>query len=289
MPEVSRAVSERCGDFPCESDETRAWVERWLSPARFGPYLEAANGNVGKALELYHWNVRLCQTLMGNIGCFEVALRNAYDRTLCEAWNGNEHWLFDKLSPVRRAIMRTSKGGRMLDVNLPNRKAIGQSRDRAHDPNDPNQVISNLMLGFWSHLTDRSRERDLWIPALHRAWSKGTDRAVLHRHLYAINKVRNRVAHNERLFDPARDEYLPSVVDRDIIRLLQALCPEAGIVESWLRERPGVLAAQVTGSGTCSFAICESAAAADAVAREATEFGWRAWSTKTVGFAGGIC
>ena len=69
----------------------------------------------------------------------------------------------------------------------------------------------------------------------------------------------------------------------------RALCPEAGIVESWLRERPGVLAAQVTGSGTCSFAICESAAAADAVAREAAEFGWRAWSTKTVGFAGGIC
>ena len=77
------------------------------------------------------------------------------------------------------------------------------------------------------YLTDRSRERDLWIPHLHNAWPKGTDRAELNRAIYAINKVRNRVAHNERLFDPARDEYLPSVVDRDIIRLLQALCPEA--------------------------------------------------------------
>lgn len=83
------------------------------------------------------------------------------------------------------------------------------------------------MMGFWAHLTDRSRERDLWIPHLHNAWPKGTDRAELNREIYAINKVRNRVAHNERLFDPARDEYLPSVVDRDIIRLLQALCPEA--------------------------------------------------------------
>lgn len=227
MPEASRAVSERCDDFPRESDETRAWVERWLSPARFGPYLEAADGNVGKALELYHWNVRLCQTLMGNIGCFEVALRNAYDRTLCETWNGNEHWLFDELSPVRRAIMRTSKGGRMLDVNLPNRKAIGQARDRAHDPNDPNQVISNLTLGFWSHLTDRSRERDLWIPSLHRAWPKGTDRAALHRCLYAINKVRNRVAHNERLFNPVREEFRPSLVDAHIVRLMKELSPEA--------------------------------------------------------------
>ena len=69
----------------------------------------------------------------------------------------------------------------------------------------------------------------------------------------------------------------------------RALCPEAGVVESWLRGRPGVRAAQITGSGTCSFAICESSGAADAVAREAAGFGWRAWSTKTVGFAGGIC
>ena len=69
----------------------------------------------------------------------------------------------------------------------------------------------------------------------------------------------------------------------------RALCPEAGVVESWLRGRPGVRAAQITGSGTCSFAICESFGAADAVAREAAGFGWRAWSTKTVGFAGGIC
>ena len=49
----------------------------------------------------------------------------------------------------------------------------------------------------------------------------------------------------------------------------RALCPEAGEVEAWLRGRSGVLGAQVTGSGTCSFALCESKAAADAVAADA--------------------
>lgn len=68
------------------------------------------------------------------------------------------------------------------------------------------------------------------------------------------------------------------------------LCEEAAHVEAWLRERPGVLAAQVTGSGSCSFAICESFAAAWSVASRARdEHGWRAWATKTVGEQGKIC
>lgn len=68
-----------------------------------------------------------------------------------------------------------------------------------------------------------------------------------------------------------------------------ALCPEAGEVEAWLRERPGVLAAQVTGSGICSFALCESPEAADAVAAEAVSRGWRAWSTKSLGSSPKVC
>ena len=68
-----------------------------------------------------------------------------------------------------------------------------------------------------------------------------------------------------------------------------ALCPEAGEVEAWLRERPGVLAAQITGSGTCSFAICVSADAADDVVADAAARGWRSWSTKTLGSATEVC
>ena len=213
--------------LPLLSSDMNEWAERWLSPARLSPYLAACEGDAGRALDLYLWNVGLCQILVADISHFEVALRNAYDRVLRENWDGAGHWLLDDASPVRAPIMRTSRSKKVLDVNVANRKAISQAQGRSHDRNDPDQVISNLMMGFWAHLTDRSRERDLWIPHLHNAWPKGTDRAELNRAIYAINKVRNRVAHNERLFDPARDEYLPSVVDRDIIRMLRALCPEA--------------------------------------------------------------
>ena len=69
----------------------------------------------------------------------------------------------------------------------------------------------------------------------------------------------------------------------------RALCPEVGEVEAWLHSCPGVLGAQVTGSGTCSFAVCESAVAADAVASAAAERGWRSWSTKTLGSSTEVC
>lgn len=186
------------------SCNTREWAERWLSPARLSPYLAACDGDIEDAFDLYLWNVGLCKVLVADISHFEVALRNAYDRALREGWGGEGHWLLDDASPVRAPIMRTSRSKRLLDVNVANRKAISQAQGRSHDPSDPDQVISNLMMGFWSHLTDRSRERDLWIPYLHAAWPRGINRAELNRTIYAINKVRNRVAHNERLFDPAR-------------------------------------------------------------------------------------
>lgn len=234
--------------LPLLHSDTNEWAQRWLSPARLSPYLVSCDGDVERALDLYLWNVGLCQVLVADISHFEVALRNAYDRALQSGWHGDGHWLLDNASPVRAPIMRTSKSKRLLDVNVANRRAIAQAQERSHDPNDPDQVISNLMMGFWAHLTDRSRERDLWIPYLHAAWPRGTDRAKLNRSIYAINKIRNRVAHNERLFNPARDAFLPSAVNVDIIRLTRDLCPEAACrlygdnaetsVDRYLRKNP---------------------------------------------------
>ena len=144
-----------------EAGATRAWAERWLSQKRLAPYLAACGGNVEQALDLYEWNISLGQVLMRDVAHFEVALRNAYDRVLRENWDGAGHWLLDDASPVRAPIMRTSRPKKVLDVNVANRKAISQAQGRSHDRNDPDQVISNLMMGFWAHLTDRSRERDL--------------------------------------------------------------------------------------------------------------------------------
>lgn len=60
--------------------------------------------------------------------------------------------------------------------------------------------------------------------------------------------------------------------------------------ERWLRRQPGVLAGQVTGSGSCSFAICESREAAERIAAAArSEENWWAKAVLTVGLDGQFC
>lgn len=210
-----------------ENKPCREWAERWLSRTRFSSYLDVCDNDVGLALELHEWNLMLGQALMGDVAHFELALRNAYDRVLSERFKGDEHWLFDKNSPVTRPIMRKSKVKKLRDANLVNRRAVDDARSRAHDCCNPDQVIAGLTLGFWAHMTDRSRERDLWIPYLHAAWPAGTDRAKLNLKLDAVNELRNRVAHNERLFNPSAGGCSPKAVDADIFELFRALCPEA--------------------------------------------------------------
>ena len=210
-----------------ETESRREWAERWLSPSRFSSYLDVCGGDVDRALELHEWNLMLGQALMGDISHFELALRNAHDRVLTERFDGDAHWLFDANSPVTRPIMRKSKAKKLRDVNLVNRRAVEDARGRAHDPSNPDQVIAGLMLGFWAHMTDRSRERDLWIPYLHAAWPAGIDRARLNLRLESINKLRNRVAHSERLFNPGEGGYSPRDIDADIVELFCTLCPEA--------------------------------------------------------------
>lgn len=59
----------------------------------------------------------------------------------------------------------------------------------------------------------------------------------------------------------------------------KSLKPQVAEVEEWLKAQPGVLGAQVSGSGSSSFALCESQEAASAIAAAAQAKGWRGFST----------
>ena len=181
----------------------RAHMESWLSVPRYGKYLEASDGNDSIALDLYLWNIGLAQAVLKDVSFFEVALRNAYDRTMASTWNGTGHWLFDDASPVRRPILRKNKRGQVNDANRLNRNSIDHLRSGLRGYATADDVVSNLTLGFWAHMTDRSHERDLWIPSIHKAWPKRTARSEINDRIAGINRVRNRAAHHEHLFAPA--------------------------------------------------------------------------------------
>ena len=57
--------------------------QKLYSKARMGKYLKACAGNKLKTMQLYRYNLRLCQRFYGVLSLFEVVLRNAV----------NEHYM----------------------------------------------------------------------------------------------------------------------------------------------------------------------------------------------------
>lgn len=218
-------------DQPAEEDDAECgrillWAEKWLSVERFAPYLESCDGDAEKALDLYRWNVSLGQFLMRDISYFEVALRNSYNAVMETCWDGAAHWLLDDGSPVRRPVVRKSGRGE-TDVNRVNRIIIDKTVGGLPKGFSAGSLVAGLTLGFWVHLTDRSREAVIWRTCLYKAWPKGINRAKLQGCLDGILRVRNRIAHNERLFDPKHDQLSPKKVNADAVRLLGQLQPDA--------------------------------------------------------------
>lgn len=213
--------------IPNRSKIERVHIEAWLSAPRYAKYLEVANGDLEAAFNLYLWNVGLAQAVLRDVSFFEVALRNAYDRILSSTWNGTCHWLFDDSSPVRRPILRTNKRGQVNDANRLNRNSIDHLRNRFRGNATADDVVSNLTLGFWAHMTDRNHERDLWIPAIHKVWPKSINRIDVNNRIVRINMVRNRAAHHEHLFSSIGSDCLTLRSCRDAVALFSQLEPKA--------------------------------------------------------------
>ena len=171
---------------------------------------------------------------MKDIAYLEIALRNAYDRVLTRYWDegdgqGKGHWLFDENSPIRRPLIRKTSAGVRFDANALNRSKIEDALPKGVASPSADKVIANLPFGFWAHMTDKAHERVLWIPAIHHAWPRGTDRSELDAKLRLVNRERNRIAHHEHLFNMGDDRLSPLNIDWTVIELLHALLPDVDV------------------------------------------------------------
>lgn len=106
--------------------------------------------------------------------------------------------------------------GALQDKNATPRNSIRQARKYARytDSNGVHRgkVIAEFMFGFWTYLTDSLHEKTLWVPALHKAYLPGADRAKLHLSLGSLRDVRNRLAHNESVYDRQPENLRRSIV-----------------------------------------------------------------------------
>lgn len=182
------------------SDE---WIDRWLGEPRFDRYVQHCAGDRRRALDTYEWNVRLGMALMRDICHFEIALRNAYDRSISEAWTGPDHWLLSSDSPVFTRSPHISSS-RTNEQDYKTRWAVSDaiaraSRDDSVRPAS-GKIVAELTLGFWSRLTFKFNEHNLWIPYIRNVFPADVTRDDVHSNVVKIHMMRNRIAHHEPVF-----------------------------------------------------------------------------------------
>ncbi|NIH69223.1 hypothetical protein [Modestobacter marinus] len=212
-------------------------METWLSAPRFAVYLAAAESDRSRALALYEWNAQISAALLHDLAHVEVGLRNAYDRALSARWPGPPHWTLAG-ERVFAPVYRT-RGRRRVDVNEKPRDNLRHAVINAGGPAArPGKVVAELMFGFWRYLSSAAHEKALWVPALHRAFPRGTDRAIhVDGPVGRLHTLRNRVAHHEPLLTT-------DIVGRfaDLVGLADRLEPQLGQHLRVASNVPGLLA-----------------------------------------------
>ena len=206
--------------------------DAWLSTARFAPFLNEAEGDYAKALEIYDWHAELGAASFETIHYFEVVVRNAIDGVLGEGQPQEplkETWLldFDTLRPdgIKQVIVAIERLGRGKPISR-------------------GGVIAGVPFGFWAGLFGKHYE-DLWRERLRFAFSHGSaTRKDVSGSMSRIRRFRNRVAHHDCLLGQdvaARAE--------EMLRIVAWIDPGAG---AWLAARSRVLelAAQMPAAET---------------------------------------
>ncbi|WP_323131107.1 Abi family protein [Sinorhizobium medicae] len=160
-------------------------LEMALSLERFGRYLDWANGDRSRAIELYTLNTLISESLYTPLQMLEVALRNRIHAVMTEAVN--ESWFHEPGIAARR----------MAAEQLA--KAIQDIEEAKKEPT-PGRVVAALTFSFWTAMFGKDYET-LWQTTLHKIGrkpdGKGLRRKDFSGPLAQIRSLRNRIAHHE--------------------------------------------------------------------------------------------
>lgn len=190
-------------------------LERIVSAPRLQRYRDASLTDLDTAV-LYCWNVQLGEALMPSIAVFEVTLRNAVHNTLTNH-TGTEWWFKTILQKDHKAA---------LDNIF---KIISDSMRRTGHPPTIGKLISEITFGFWPKMFARSLDRLWWDPqgnpliasvlTNHPNVARDT-RSKLEERLEYFVVLRNRIMHQEAIFDGVQANNRPRLPISDVHTLL---------------------------------------------------------------------
>lgn len=181
----------------------------WVSTARFAPFRAACDGDDELAWQLYEWNARVASALSECFHHAEVLLRNAMMRRL------------ELVHPLAYP-WQTDLG------SIPT--AAQKRRDETTRTASPDAIVSELTLGFWTHLLSKGAANDeLWRQHLRKAFpgSSGVRETVL-KAVTDMRLLRNRCAHQDSLLD-----YSPNIELKKLLSLVEWIDPEA---RAWIES-----------------------------------------------------
>lgn len=183
-------------------------VERALSASRLSTYRQAAVHDA-HAWRLYEWNLSLVAAFSPLAADLEVALRNGIHEQLGRLFNRQDWWASDR-------VLLDDDTAQMIAAAVQRHK-----KQLAKGTVGPGKVVAELTLGTWVNLLGRGGhsalgraidyETRLWRPALRLAFEVPTPddarrvrrptRDDVHKRAALFQRVRNRAAHHEPIFN----------------------------------------------------------------------------------------
>ena len=137
-------------------------------------------------MQLYRYNLRLCQRFYGTLNLFEVMLRNAI----------NEHYATYYSDPDW--IVNQADTGKLLEFNKDEiRQTEAGYRRRGIYNND--KMVASLTMGFWTKLFSKKRYKrgGKTLLQIFPNKRKGKNQTDIYKDLTHIREFRNRIAHHE--------------------------------------------------------------------------------------------
>lgn len=205
-------------------------ASRWITDARFAPYLAYAAGDHAAAVALYVWNARISAAAFETLHHVEVLLRNAVDECFAPvdaSASASAAWLTD-------ATILNEASRRRVAETIERVKREGKSPTRG-------RVVAGLSFAFWRALFDRKYDR-LWVARLHRVFPAGSgQRTEVAKLMSNLVPFRNRLAHHETIFRrPIGSHYEEMLTLAGLIDpAARAWIESVSRVERVLGERPG--------------------------------------------------